>query len=302
MKMKMTSPLVLFMCLVAIGLAIAVVGCSSAPTVNDPSVPPKQSNTLTSVAQFKTWLNGQRANTAAAPYAVALKVSNLTGFKEALWDNEGKYVSLDLSGSTITSIEDRAFAVCVGLTRVTIPGSVVSIGEGAFYGCSSLIGVIIPNSVTSIDKNVFVSCSSLTGITIPDSVTGIGPYAFSGCSSLKSVTIPKSVSSISLGLFGNCSSLTSVTIPDSVTSIGDGAFIECKSLKSIIIPASVTGIGKYIFDSCPGLTSVTFEGTISPAGLSDNAFEELGDLRDKYLSGGRGAYTRAGGGSTWTKQ
>ena len=50
----------------------------------------------------------------------------------------------------VTSIGDRAFDDCSGLTSITIPNSVTSIGDNAFYRCSGLTSVTIPNSVTTI--------------------------------------------------------------------------------------------------------------------------------------------------------
>ena len=66
----------------------------------------------------------------------------------------------------------------------TIPNSVTTIGERAFRYCSGLTSVTIPNSVTSIGKWVFSGCSGLTSVTIPNSVKAIGEMAFSGCSAL----------------------------------------------------------------------------------------------------------------------
>ena len=105
--------------------------------------------------------------------------------------------------------------------------SVTSIGERAFYGCYGLTSVTIPNSVTSIGVDAFGACSNLTSVTIPNSVTSIGDYAFWNCSSLTSVNIPTSVTSIGRLAFADCTSLTSVTIPNSVTSIGSRAFGYC---------------------------------------------------------------------------
>lgn len=82
---------------------------------------------------------------------------------------------------TVTSIGEKAFLGCTGLTSVSIPNSVTSIGGyGAFRGCTGLTSVIIPNSVTSIGKSAFDDCDGLMSVSIPNSVTFIGDYAFEG--------------------------------------------------------------------------------------------------------------------------
>ena len=59
--------------------------------------------------------------------------------------------------------------------------AVTSIGDRAFYECSGLTSVTIPNSVTSIGNSAFSNCHGLTSFTIPNSVTSIGDGAFSDC-------------------------------------------------------------------------------------------------------------------------
>ena len=147
----------------------------------------------------------------------------------------------------VTSIGERAFWHCKGLTSITIPNSVTSIGEDAFKYCSGLTSITIPNSVTSIGKDAFYGCIGLTSITIPNSVTSIGESAFCFCSGLTSITIPNSVTSIGEDAFSFCDDLTSISIPNSVTSIGKGAFFDCSGLTSITIPNSVTSIGDKAF-------------------------------------------------------
>ena len=97
--------------------------------------------------------------------------------------------SVEYEGATysVTSIEEKAFYHCSGLTSVTIPNGVTSIGNMAFRECTGLTSVTIPNSVTSIRWEAFRDCSGLTSVTIGNGVTSIGEYAFSGCSALTSV-------------------------------------------------------------------------------------------------------------------
>jgi uncharacterized protein YjdB len=169
--------------------------CNVTVSAPAPAIP-----TFTTISAFKAWLDAQASNTKTTAYNVALNVSDLGSDSytsgsagKALRDNLNKYVNLDLTGSTFTSIGGIAIS----------------------------------------------SCHNLTGITIPDSVTTIWGRAF-----------------------GNCTSLT----------------------------------------------SVTFQGTIASNNLAIDTFgysqDSIGDLRDKYLAGGPGTYTRpnTGYGGTWTKQ
>ena len=234
-------------------------------------------------------------------------ISN-TDFTVAVTDGYSKYSgNITIPGTitynektySVTSIGDKAFYDCSGLTSVTIPNSVTSIGDNAFSDCSSLTSVTIPNSVTFIGKYAFRGCG-LTSVTIPNSVTSIGYGAFSVCSRLTSVTIGNSVTSIGDYAFGNCYGLTSIiveagnptydsrencnaiietnsntlivgckgtTIPNSVTSIGDFAFSVCLSLTSITIPNSVTSIGDFAFSGCSSLTSITIPNSVTSIGM-----------------------------------
>ena len=154
-------------------------------------------------------------------------------------------VSNNSTTYSVTSIGERAFASCTGLTSVTIPNSIISIGSEAFYSCTGLTSVIIPNSVTVLD-GTFSDCTSLTSVTIPNSVTMI-VGTFSGCTSLTSVTIPNSVTVIGTFAFYGCNSLTSVTIPNSVTSIGRRAFEGCNLDTVFMMPIEAPSLGPGAF-------------------------------------------------------
>lgn len=205
------------------------------------------------------------------------------------WDSEsawraytGNIKEVEIK-SGVTTIGERAFFGCSGLTDVTIPDGVTTIGDYAFRVCSGLTSVTIPDSVTSIGNGAFFGCSSLTDVTIPVSVTTIGFGAFYRCSSLTSVIIPDSVTSIGEGAFYECGGLTSVIIPDSVTSIGNSAFWGCSSLTSVTISDSMTAISPYTFNGCSSLTSVTIPNSVTSIG--EGAFAGCSGLADVWYGG-----------------
>jgi hypothetical protein len=142
---------------------------------------------------------------------------------------------------------------------------------------------ITGNALTNIPDNAFYKCETLVSINIPNSVTRIEP-----------------------GAFVYCTNLTSVIIPNGVTSIKQEAFVYCTSLTSVTIPNSVTIIEHDAFGGCYSLTSVTFQGTITSDNFGEEGYSPFdGDLREKYLAGGKGTYTTTAPvsrNSKWTKK
>ena len=108
------------------------------------------------------------------------------------WMECGEKIENIIIEEGVTNIGDMAFGTNWGNTdnikSVDIPDTVTSIGDRAFENCSGLTSVTIPNSVTSIGDDAFRDCSGLTNIQIPNSVTSIGSGAFDGCSGLTEIT------------------------------------------------------------------------------------------------------------------
>ncbi|MFP6872370.1 MAG: leucine-rich repeat domain-containing protein [Verrucomicrobiales bacterium] len=215
-------------------LLIVLGGCSKAPVVETESEGQQQQEVKEEVQPEKPVAQAKPVK--AAPvnpikYKIAGDTVTITGCDRKA--SGALTIPATIEGKPVTSIGDKAFAYCSGLTSITIPDSVTSIGVRAFYKCSSLTSTTIPDGVTSIRDFAFLGCTSLTDILIPDGVTSIGKSAFSDCTSLTNIAIPHGVTSIGWSAFARYTSLMSVTIPASVTSLGDYAFVVCRSLTAV---------------------------------------------------------------------
>ena len=99
--------------------------------------------------------------------------SNLT----SIIVNEGN-PNYDSRNNCNAIIETATNTLITGCMNTTIPNSVTSIGNRAFSGCSGLTSVTIPNSVTSIGSYALGSCLNLESITIGTGVTTIDNNVF----------------------------------------------------------------------------------------------------------------------------
>jgi hypothetical protein len=124
---KLTGIAAIFAIALTLALPLTLTGCPQ-PASGGGGRTNDDSYTFDNIADFKAWLDKQPANNASKPYNVKLNVSDLGGYfydsgsaGNALYTNTNKYVNLDLSGSTFTSIGESAFSWCRSLTSVTIP-------------------------------------------------------------------------------------------------------------------------------------------------------------------------------------
>jgi hypothetical protein len=178
-----------------------------------------------------------------------------------------------IKGKRVIAIGNEAFAN-FGLTKVTIPDSVLEIGEKAFYA-NNLASVALPGSVTKMGAEAFGE-NPLTdfSLTIANGVTTIKKDVYANWG-LTAVTIPDSVKTIEgatwdekgkqvgLGAFES-NKLTSLTLGNGVTTIGGAAFYG-NQLESLALPDSVTTIERSAFNNNK-LTSLTLGSGVTSIG------------------------------------
>ncbi len=189
-------------------------------------------------------------------------------------------IPFTLGGKPVTSIGDRAFFRCSGLTSVTIGNSVTNIGEYAFAYCDGLTAVEIPNSVRSVYMGAFAYCNNLKNAVVPQcmcalaSTTGypssyysaikssVGVSRVFGCQSMYEASYSGTVT------YPENPALTNIVVASGTTYVADLAFADCKNLQSVTIPASVTRIGDEAFKDCVSLARLVFAGDAPDVGNS----------------------------------
>jgi len=215
---------------------------------------------------------------------------NPLSYAHHLYSDENTEITELTIPNGVTSIKDRTFYKCSGLTSVVIPNSVTSIGYSAFYGCSGLIEVLsFIHTPFDISNGVFTNISSDAVLYVPNGT--VNAYHNKGWDKFFSkVTIlehteneliytPMNNNNASVRAANkditSANILSSVQILGktySVTNIENSAFNGCKGLTSVTIPSSVTSIGNGAFSTCSSLTSVTLPDNISSMGYFRERF------------------------------
>jgi len=111
-----------------------------------------------SAEELKVYLDKQPVNSQDKPIKVSMTINDpMLGNVADVIKSSGKYVSLNITGSALTTIPEYAFKDCISLVSITIPASVTKIGgdnwnkRGAFNGCDSLTSVTFQGPVDFSD-------------------------------------------------------------------------------------------------------------------------------------------------------
>ena len=130
-------------------------------------------------------------------------------------------------------VESATNTLMFGCKNTIIPNSVTSIGDRAFYGCRGLTSVTIGNSVTSIGKGAFEGCSDLNLLRC-DAITppSLGSDVFYGVNkSICKLVVPDQSISLYKSAkqwrdFLDISDVEMVTVDESGISVENGAIVN----------------------------------------------------------------------------
>ncbi len=195
-------------------------------------------------------------------------------------------------GNNVTHIGYAAFSGCSNLTYVNIPNSLLTIGSYAFSGCTKMESIVLPEGLETIQANAFMYCTNLQSINIPSSVTAIEEFAFEysgvtkyNIASLESwLNIDFQVDEIERHLFINNEEIIDVTIPTSIKKVKRYVFANCTGLKTIQFHDGVTWIDNHAFSGCTGLKSIDLPESVTTINYS--AFSNCSSLETINIPNG----------------
>lgn len=239
---------------------------------------------------------------------VTVTVSDaITAIKYGAFENCASLETVLISdGSSLNTIESRAFAGATKLTSFNVPKLVTSIGSSAFENCSSLvaisfddesvineigarafknsalIAIALPANLSRIQEEAFINCGALVNVSFAEGskLEAIGYSAFENCSSLYAIAIPDGIICIRNNTFYNCENLVSVSFGENskLSIISSMAFKNCVRLASFNLPAGVSEIADLAFAQCMSLTSFIIPENSLLSEIGNQAFNDCDSI------------------------
>ena len=187
--------------------------------------------------------------------------------------------SFDFSSAGTTSVVLKRTFAGTGLTSITIPSTVTRVEEEAFAGCSSLSSVVFEGDIAYIGPRAFANCPIST-ITFGGNIGVVDEEAFAPVTQSRSL-IARSVYVPSVSVWcnaiwraKNANPLYGVegtlytngtefvgVLSGTIPSLRDFAFAGYRGASISIDDTnapSITFVGQSVFEDCPNLSSVDF--------------------------------------------
>lgn len=160
----------------------------------------------------------------------------------------------------VKAIYNEAFMGLDNLHDVVLPASVIDLGTRAFASCIKLFKITMPG-IEFIGTESFAHCESLKEISLPETLGKIWEGAFADCKALEEINIPSHLKIIDKSAFRNSGlkSLNIVISEDCKCGIYDRAFASCKHLDSVYLNKNVKIVERMAFAGCTSLKTIEFE-------------------------------------------
>ena len=94
-------------------------------------------------------------------------MEDFTSYSKVPWNAYRSSIKKVVINNGVTSIGEKAFYLCTGLTSITIPNSVTSIGEWAFSGCTGLTSMTVEATNPPLCVNEFGDGLDMPNHNIP---------------------------------------------------------------------------------------------------------------------------------------
>lgn len=164
----------------------------------------------------------------------------------------------------VTTVANRAFALCRNLTIVTFESGITHFGSAVFLKCELLRNIVFSGSVQSLQSDMIQKCPEVQLLRFPtNSVLDTLPDRFcAGLSKLRTLNLPKNLKHMGNECFMGCTSLTQMTLPAMLESMGDRVFYGCSSLMTFTSADSLKSIGNDIFAGNESLRYIDFRKSV----------------------------------------
>lgn len=169
---------------------------------------------------------------------------------------------------SITTIGEKAFANCKGLTALLLPPFVTQIAPDAYLGCENIRSADIACDGAVVPSTLLDDCKNLTEITFHQGA--VPENLLAGHANLQKVTLLPGVTEIRAGAFKDCTGLCEIELPSSLTFIAPDAFQGCVNLSRVIVRCDAGVLPARLFEGSEGLTFVSIDAGSIPEGAFEN--------------------------------
>ena len=192
-----------------------------------------------------------------------------------------QYVNF-LMDSSLSIINNNAFANCISLNNLILPNSVTYIGSRSFENTTDLSNLQLSNNLSFISEHAFIR-SGITNLDL-NKINNIGNSAFEDCQNLINVTFDNSCTIVNINdnTFKNCVNLQNITLCSSINYLNQMSFKNCRNLQEINFHSNINFIGYDCFSECASLTTINLRNT-SVSSIQDRTFANCTSLKSCIL-------------------